>query len=238
MNQFIRFILNMDVRAQRAVMVSVTLLVMVGMVFAFGKLFLDAGPEELGAVFENIASRWYALPLTILIYIIMSLFGAPQFMLMAATMVAFGPVYGFAYAWTATLCSASVNFFMGRNFGAKLLERFGTEWMNRASEFVGRNGLIASALVRIVPSGPFIVVNMAFGASKTPYWAFVAGAAIGTAPKILVVGLTGQSLLTVLSGQNLFLAGGLLIAAIAIWVGIMLMARRRLPLPDKKEPES
>ncbi|GJL97472.1 MAG: TVP38/TMEM64 family protein [Hyphobacterium sp.] len=238
MKQFINFILNMDARAQRAVMVSVALLGSVAMVFVFGRLFLDAGADELGDVFELAASQWYALPLTIIIYIVMSFFGAPQFVLMAATMLAFGPMYGFAYAWIATACSASVNFWMGRSFGARLLERFGGDWMNRAAEFVGRNGLFASAFVRIVPSGPFIVVNMAFGASKTPYWAFILGAMIGTAPKILVVGLTGQSLLAVLSGENLIYAAGLLLAAVAVWLFIMLAARRRLPVPTETEDET
>jgi len=238
MKRFVNFILNMDARAQRAVMVSVALLGSVAMVFVFGRLFLDAGTDELGEVFELAASQWYALPLTIIIYIIMSFFGAPQFVLMAATMLAFGPMYGFAYAWIATACSASVNFWMGRSFGARLLERFGGDWMNRAAEFVGRNGLFASAFVRVVPSGPFIVVNMAFGASKTPFWAFILGAMIGTAPKILVVGLTGQSLLAVLSGQNLIYAVVLMTAAIAIWLLIMLAARRRLPVPEETEDET
>jgi uncharacterized membrane protein YdjX (TVP38/TMEM64 family) len=238
MNRFVHFILNMDARAQRAAMVSLMLLASVAMVFVFGKMFFDASADDLGQVFAATASQWYALPLTILVYILMSLFGAPQFVLMAATMVAFGPVYGFAYAWIATLCSASVNFWMGRSFGADLLKRFGGDWMNRAAEFVGRNGLFASAFVRIVPSGPFIVVNMAFGASRTPYWAFIIGAALGTAPKILVVGLTGQSLLTLLSGQNLLLAGGLLVAALVIWIAIMLVARRRLPQPEETEEEA
>jgi uncharacterized membrane protein YdjX (TVP38/TMEM64 family) len=238
MKRFLHFILNMDVRAQRAVVVSLGLLVSVAMVFLFGRLFLDASTENLGQVFEAAASQWYALPLTIIIYIILSFFGAPQFVLMAATMLAFGPVYGFAYAWIATACSASVNFWMGRSFGAGLLERFGGDWMNRAAGFVGRNGLIASALVRIVPSGPFIVVNMAFGASKTPYWAFILGAMLGTAPKILVVGLTGQSLLTALSGENLLFAAGLLLLALGVWLTIMLAARRRLPAHEETDEET
>ena len=44
---------------------------------------------------------------------------------MAATVLAFGPLYGFAYAWVATLVSSSVNFWLGRFFGADLLQRFG-----------------------------------------------------------------------------------------------------------------
>ena len=234
MNRILQFITHMDARAARAAMVSVALLVAVGLVFVFGKVFFDAGADDLGAVFEAVATHWYALPLTILVYVILSFMGAPQFVLMAATVLAFGPIYGFAYAWVATLCSASVNFWLGRFFGADLLNRFGGDWMKRASDFVGRNGLWASALVRIVPSGPFIVVNMAFGVSKVPYWAFIIGTAIGITPKILVVGLTGQSVIALVTGQGLLLIG-VVAALVAVWVGMMLAARRRLPAPPVED---
>ncbi|HAQ34839.1 MAG TPA: TVP38/TMEM64 family protein, partial [Alphaproteobacteria bacterium] len=146
MNKIFQFITHMDARAARAVGVSVALLVVVGLVFLFGRLFFNAGAEDLGAVFQAAATHWYALPATILVYVLLSFAGAPQFVLMAATVLAFGPVYGFAYAWVATLVSSSVNFWLGRWFGADLLNRFGGDWVQRASDFVGRNGLWASAL--------------------------------------------------------------------------------------------
>jgi len=226
--KLIEFFTHMDARALRASLISIALLGVVGLVFVFGKLFFGADAEALGEIFDQAASRWYALPITIFIYIILSFFGAPQFVLMAATVLAFGPVNGFIFAWIATMCSASVNFWIARLAGADVLKRFGGDWMNRASEFVGRNGLLASALVRIVPSGPYIVVNMAFGASPTPFWAFFVGTGLGITPKILVVGLTGQSLIAMISGQSLLLAGTL-VFAVAIWLVIMLAARRRLP---------
>lgn len=226
--KFFDFFLHMDARAMRATLVSIALLIAVGLVFVFGKLFFGADAETLGEVFDQAASRWYALPATILIYILLSFVGAPQFVLMAATVLAFGPVNGFIFSWIATMCSSGINFWIARLAGADVLRRFGGDWVNRASEFVGRNGLLASALVRIVPSGPFIVVNMAFGVSPTPYWAFAIGTGLGITPKILVVGLTGQGLIAMISGQSLLLAGTLAVAFV-VWLTMMLLARRRLP---------
>lgn len=232
--KFIDFFTHMDARALRASLISVALLVVVGLIFVFGKLFFGADADALGEIFDQAASRWYALPATILIYILLSFVGAPQFVLMAATVLAFGPVNGFIFAWIATMCSASVNFWIARLAGADVLKRFGGNWMNRASEFVGRNGLLASALVRIVPSGPYIVVNMAFGLSPTPYWAFATGTGLGITPKILVVGLTGQGLIAMISGQSLLLAGTLAFA-FAVWLAMMLLARRRLPHTETED---
>ena len=120
-----------------------------------------------------------------------------------------------------------MNFWMGRVFGARILKRYGGDWANRISSFIGRNGLVASMVVRWVPSGPFIVVNMGFGIARTPYWAFLLGTALGTGPKIIVVGLAGQGILAML-GEGRVLVGLALFGAVGAWFGIMLAARKWL----------
>jgi uncharacterized membrane protein YdjX (TVP38/TMEM64 family) len=227
MNALIQFMLRLDARAARAIGVSIALFAVVAAVFVIGRFVLDIGPGAIGEWFDSAASRWYALPLTILVFIALSFLGVPQFGLMAAAIVAFGPRTGFAYAWIATLAAATVNYYLGRWFGAGLLARFGGDWANRISDFIGRNGLMASMIVRWVPSGPFIVVNMGFGIARTPYWAFGLGTLLGTGPKLFVVALAGQSILAMLSEGKL-LIGLALAVALAGWIGMMLVARRWL----------
>ncbi|WP_300541324.1 VTT domain-containing protein [Maricaulis sp.] len=234
MNRILDFILRMDARAARAVGVSVALFAMVGIVFLMGRFVLDLEPGAASDWFADMAGRWYALPVTILVFTALSFLGAPQFGLMAAAIVAFGPVMGSLYAWIATLVAASVNFILGRLFGARILKRYGGDWANRISSFIGRNGLLASMVVRWVPSGPFIVVNMGFGIARTPYWAFALGTALGTAPKIVVVGLAGQSILAMLT-EGKVLLGLALLVAVAAWIGIMLVARKWLRRNRDKE---
>ena len=227
MNALIQFMLRLDVRAARAIGVSIALFVVVAAVFVIGRFVLDIGPGAIGDWFEAAASQWYALPLTILVFIALSFLGAPQFGLMAAAIVAFGPRTGFIYAWIATLTAATVNYYLGRWFGAGLLARFGGDWANKISDFIGRNGLLASMIVRWVPSGPFIVVNMGFGVARTPYWAFGLGTLLGTGPKILVVALAGESIRAIFSDGQL-LVGLALALAVVGWIGMMLVARRWL----------
>lgn len=227
MNRIFDFIMRMDARAARAVGVSIALFVIVAAVFLIGRFVLDIEPGAAGTWFGTLQDRWYALPVTILVFIALSFLGAPQFGLMAAAIVAFGPVTGALYAWIATLVAASVNYWLGRQFGAQILKRYGGDWANRISSFIGRNGLLASMLVRWVPSGPFIVVNMGFGVARAPYWAFALGAALGTAPKIIVVGLAGRSLMAILTEGRVMLGLSLLLA-VAGWIGIMLAARKWL----------
>jgi uncharacterized membrane protein YdjX (TVP38/TMEM64 family) len=227
MDRIFSFILRMDARAARAVTVSLALFLIVAAIFVVGRFVLDVEPGSIDTWFDAASSQWYALPATILIFTALSFLGTPQFALMAAAIVAFGPRTGFVYAWIATLSAASINYLLGRYFGADILKRYGGDWANRISDFIGRNGLLASMIVRWVPSGPFIVVNMGFGLARTPYWMFALGTALGTAPKIFVVGLAGQSILAMLSEGKALLGIALLVAVIA-WIGIMLVARRWL----------
>ncbi|MEO1039752.1 MAG: TVP38/TMEM64 family protein [Pseudomonadota bacterium] len=227
MNAVFRFFTRMDARAARAVWISLGLFALVGAVFVIGRFVLDIEPGSVEAWFEQAAGAWYALPATILLFTLLAFVGAPQFALIAAAVFAFGPVQGFMYAWVATMVSATVDFWLGRFLGADVVRRYGGGTVNRISAFVGRNGFWASLIVRIVPSAPFIVVNMAAGVSRMSYLAFIAGAGVGVIPKTALVAFAGGSLIALFSGGNIWAVIMLAVVAVA-WIGVMLVARRML----------
>ena len=227
MNRLVDLVMRMDAKAQRAVLVSLGLFAVLGVIFVAGKMVFDIEESSVGAWFAWLNTQWFALPLTIAIFIALSFVGFPQFVLMGAAVVAFGPVTGFIYAWLGTLTAATVHYALGFRFGADIVRRYGGDWVNRISDFIGRNGLMASIIVRFVPSGPFIVVNMGFGATRTPYWAFIIGLAIGAACKIVIVSLGWQIILDFFNNQNPFVIA-LLVLGMAGWIAIMLVARRWL----------
>ena len=232
-----RFLTSMDAKTGRAIGVTVGLFATVALVFFFGK-------TELGRTTEGHFEAWltgfsgspWALPAAILVFTAASFIGAPQFVLIAACVVAFGPVEGFFYSWIATVVSAAANFFVGRLAGARALARFGGDTANRLSGYVGRNAFYASFIIRNVPSAPFIVVNMAFGVSQAPFLGFILGCALGVLPKTLLVAVFGRSVMAMSREGDWRLA--LIIAVIGVaWLGLMLIARRVLvrlrPDPEK-----
>jgi len=237
MNPLVRFFTRMDARAARAIYISLGLFALVLAIFLTGKFVLDIEPGQIGTWFESAADQWYALPATILIFTVLAFVGAPQFALIGAAVFAFGPVMGFAYSWIATICSATVTFYAGRLAGADAVRRYGGQTVNRISEFVGRNGFFASMIVRIVPSAPFIVVNMAAGVSRMSYFAFIGGLAVGVLPKTALVVFAGGGLMSLLSGGG-WPAILALIGIVAVWIVFMLMARRWLrgPATELKNP--
>jgi uncharacterized membrane protein YdjX (TVP38/TMEM64 family) len=157
-------------------------------------------------------------------FTVMAFLGAPQFLLIAAAVVAFGPLTGFAYSWIGTLVSALIGFGLGRWFGAESLRHLGGARIERFMTMIGRNGFMASLIVRLVPSAPFIVVNMAAGVTPMRLRDFVGGTAIGIIPKIALTAFSGAAVLQVMHGGGV---GHWLTLAVAafVWIGAALAAR-------------
>jgi uncharacterized membrane protein YdjX (TVP38/TMEM64 family) len=224
----------MDATARRAVLITLGLFVVVAAILVLGRFVILGGGSGEGvfaALQTGLASlrdHPAGLPASIALFCALAFLGAPQFALIAIAVVAFGPAKGFAYAWISTLTSATLTFWIGRWSGESLLRRYGGKTVTRLSKFVGRNDFLASMIVRNVPTAPFIVVNMAFGVSHAVYWRFLAGLAIGVIPKTALVAFGGEAVRQAVEGSPL-LAIGAIIAAIVIWIGIMLFARSRMP---------
>ena len=164
MHGLFRSLMDMDARAWRAVAASFLLFGGVGLVFLFGAslLGLDGTAEVERWMGAGLRGPW-ALPAAVASFAAFAFLGVPQFVLIAAAVVAFGPWAGFAYSWIGTLVSSLVGFALGRRFGARVLSQVGGEGLRKFMAMIGRNGFMASLIVRLAPSAPFIVVNMAAG---------------------------------------------------------------------------
>jgi len=225
MRHFPDFLLEFDRRTWRAVAVTVGLLLSVGLIFLFGKTQLGIeGERAVTAWLEGFAGSPWGLVAAVAAFTVAAYLGVPQFLLIAACVVAFGPWLGFLYSWIATVVSAAITFLTGRAAGARALERFGGRRINRLSTYVGRNAFVSSFIIRNVPSAPFVVVNMAFGASRAPFMAFLAGCALGVLPKTVLVALVGTSFMTAVSGDGVWSSA--IVAGIGLaWLALMLLAR-------------
>ena len=100
----------------------------------------------------------------------------------------------------------------------------GDQRVEAFGDLIGRNGFWASVIVRLVPSAPFVVVNMAAGCTPMAVWAFVAGTAIGSAPKIALVAYAGNSAIHALNGGGASRWIKLGLVAV-VWLVMALLAR-------------
>ncbi len=239
MKSLLAFLNNLDARASRTLWVSAAMAVLVAVLFVAGKTSGAFGlADETDRFLAGLRDGPWGLPATILLFCAGAYLAAPQFVLIGAVVLAFGPVEGFWFAWIATLVSGVLTFFTGRLAGADLLRRYGGQRANRLSRFIGRNDFLASLIVRNVPSAPFIVVNMAFGVSHASFPRFLAGMAIGIVPKTLLIALLGQSAAAALGGAPV-MAAALVLAVVGIWMTVALLARRAAnPAALRDSPEA
>jgi len=228
------FLSNLDAQAWRTLMVSFVLFGGVGVVFFFGAQLLGFDGERTLEGWLGAARGPWSLPVAVAAFAALAFVGTPQIVLIAAAVVAFGPLAGAAYSWIGTMVSALVGFHLGRGAGAQVLERFSGEGVRRFMRLVGENGFLASLIVRLVPSAPFIVVNMAAGVTPMRARDFFAGTGIGIVPKIVLTAFAGASIGQIMRGE---IAGNwLTIAAVAIlWLAIGWFARRWLRRRGKGE---
>lgn len=221
------FLNQLDKQALRAISVTVAMFALVVVMLILGKTVLGLDEEAIKTLFAAVADSAWGLPVTILIFVIAAFIGVPQWALIGASVVAFGPMTGFVYSWIATMVSAFIDFTLGRAIGAERVRRFGGPLVNRMIALVQRNGFVTSFTVRLVPTGPFVIVNMAAGVSRMTYPAFLGGTALGIIPKIAAVAFLGQSLVGALQGRPVVFGLGLA-GFLTLILGVMLFARRRL----------
>ncbi len=225
MRRLLDFILNMEARRWRTALAAALLLGATIGLLVFGKSQLGLATEaKLEAWLAGYAGSPWAFAATVALFVLAAFIGAPQFILIAACVVAFGPHLGFAYSWVATVVSAGVTYWLGRGPTARLVDRLDSRTLARLKRFVGRNAFYASFMIRNVPSAPFIVVNMAFGAARANYWTYLAGCALGVLPKTALVAFFGGAVVSAVSGDGVWTS--LILAAVAVvWLGLMLAVR-------------
>ena len=219
------FVLQMDNKALRAVCILVLMFCIVAIIVVWSRNFMTVDDGELSRLLISINSSGWALPMTIFIFVVAAFIGMPQWVLIAICVAAFGPLTGAIYAWIATLTSASVNFWMARVMGAAQLDIIAGQFITRTVKIIRQNAIVTSFAVRLVPTGPFILVNMASGISGMRFTYYLIGTGLGIIPKIAIVALLGQG---VLGKSNSHMMIFTFLMSAGTLVGVMLLARRYL----------
>jgi len=231
------FVTHLDARAWRTVVVTAALFIVVGAILLIGRFYYgDEVNAFIGKYLGGAERAHWGLPAAIAIFTLAAFVGAPQIVLIAACVVAFGPEEGFWFSWIATIVSGAVTFGVGRVAGADTLKRFSGATGGRFSRFMSRRGFLASFIVRFVPTAPFIVVNMAMGAAGMGFLPFLGGLSFGVLPKTALVAFAGDGVMDFLEGNVQAAIGAALIAIVVWFVGVVVVRhyirKARIVAPD------
>jgi len=140
-------------------------------------------------------SPWGFFPLALGIFVAGSMLAVPVMLLIAASAVIFGPVYGFLCSLLGGVLSAVVNFRIGQSLGRDIIRRLAGKRVNRLSARLSRRGLLTVIALRIIPVAPFAVVNLVAGASHIRFRDFFLGTLLGMAPGTLALSFFADGLL-------------------------------------------
>ena len=122
-------------------------------------------------------------------YLIGSLCFFPITILNLATVFAFGPLWGNIYALSGWLLSSAEGYGIGRLIGKDLLHKLAGRRLAPLVDRIEQHGFLAVLAMRVVPVGPFTLVNLFIGASGIRFLDFILASVVGRVPGILVLTL-------------------------------------------------
>jgi uncharacterized membrane protein YdjX (TVP38/TMEM64 family) len=147
-------------------------------------------------------------------YVVGSLLLLPITVLIMATAVVFGPILGSAYSFAGSLLAAAVTYAVGYFLGKDFIRQItGPKW-KRVERKISQTGILAVAVMRLLPVAPFTVVNIISGAFQVPLWQYVLGSLLGLAPGILIINLFAHRIESAI--QNPGIGSFLLIGALVV----------------------
>ncbi|MBL4853242.1 MAG: TVP38/TMEM64 family protein [Robiginitomaculum sp.] len=196
-------------------------------VFSIITLSVDFKPEAVAGWFGAFANSPFAVPAIIGIYTLAAFVNAPQWMLHGGVILTFGPFTGSVIAWVATMVSASFDFWLGRRLGAERIDKMSGGVLAKFMHLIKDNGFLASLIVRIVPTGPFVVVNLAAGVTRMKFSSFFLGTGVGIIPKIALVASVSEGVKGTVTGKGpLYIA--VVVGIAVVWMGVIYIAGSRL----------
>ncbi|MFT3708688.1 MAG: VTT domain-containing protein [Archangium sp.] len=127
-----------------------------------------------------------AIPLFLLLFgVITTLFG-PALAMMVAAGVTWGFWPGWLLVWIGANLWANVHFAIGRWMAGDTLRRWldarGAKWLTTE---LNQGGTLTTIMIRQLPL-PFVLVNLAGGASPMPWWRWAVGNAVGLVPNCII----------------------------------------------------
>jgi uncharacterized membrane protein YdjX (TVP38/TMEM64 family) len=155
-------------------------------------------PEEVAGALRSLRGSPLALGYVLLGYAVGTLVFMPITALIAGTLLAFGPLVGFCYAFIGVQLAATTTYYCGRLLGGRALDHLRGPRVRKLRELLCEHAVRASAAARALPLGNFTLLNWLIGGLKVPFRWFIVGNALGTIPGLLVLSLFADRLASVL----------------------------------------
>jgi uncharacterized membrane protein YdjX (TVP38/TMEM64 family) len=210
---------RMQMSTLAKIAVAALLLLSLPLVWQYTSLSTLAAPEAVRAGMLRIADGPWTPLAVIGVFIAAGLVAFPVTVLIAVTAATFGPLLGFVYAAAGAFTSALVVYCIGAWAGKEVVGDLLGPRLDRIRRRIVHRGVIAVALVRLVPVAPFTFVNLVAGASQIRLHEYIIGTMLGMAPGLIVMSALGHQVFEILAhptARNVALLG----ACVVFWVAL------------------
>ncbi len=175
------------------------------------------------------ASAWAPL-LVPAIFVLAGLAIVPLTLMIAVTVVVFGPLEGVALALTGALSSAAVGYAIGQSLGRQALRRIAGKRLGDLSRRLAKRGLIAMLVVRLLPVAPYTVINLVAGASSIGWRDYLFGTALGLLPGlVMITALVDRAVVAIRTPSAASVSILVVVVAIFLTAGWLLHRKFREP---------
>ena len=181
-------------------------------------LFEYADPDRLRGLIEHTRRAWWAAPLFVVTYVVVTSLGLPATPLTLAGGALFGVAAGSGLNWLGATLGATGAFFVARALGRDAVRRLLGRRTAALDRLSGMGTFTSLVRLRLIPVVPFNGLNFGAGLAGVQPGAFVASTAVGIIPGTVIYTYFADSLLNGVAGarQEAFvqiaIAGTLLIA--------------------------
>jgi phospholipase D1/2 len=182
--------------------------------------------RSLVSTARSVAHSHWAAFVVLSAYAFGAVVAFPITVLVVVTGIAFGPLLGGLYAFVGVMLNASVTYLAGQALGRHTVRRLAGHRLNRITRRLARRGVVAVALIRVLPVASFWKVNLVAGASYIRRREFLIGTALGVAPAIVLTVLFLGSAEAAINHPSAS-TFSLLVASTAMLVGSVVYVWRR-----------
>ncbi len=183
--------------------------------------------EHLAAFLNRFAGAPSAPFLMIGLFVIGGLIMIPANLMTAVSVLVFGAIPGAIYALIGSSLNAQVLYEIARRLPLHTVQKRLHGRLGRIHQHFVRYGILAVALVRVVPVAPYTIVNLLLGATRIDRVQYIVGTALGMTPGIIVnTFFVDRVVAAVRAPSPLTIA--LLVLATCVVIGLALLVRRRL----------
>ena len=183
-------------RLRRTLSVALPVLAVAALIVAWrlGVLSRFDSPERVAEELRSLQQNPLAIAYVLGAFALGTLLFMPITVLVAGTLISFGPVHGFVYALAGIQLAGASTYWFGRLIGAGAFDMFMGPRLARFRDQLNTHALRASIAARLLPLGNFTLLNWLIGGMRVPFWTFFLGNALGSIPGLVVFALFADRL--------------------------------------------